>query len=375
MTSSDTQNHTTTPARNSKGQQAKKLGLWGLAALFVLTAGDWLYTRSYTVSIEDARIASNIISVSSNLSGWIKELTVKSGQTVDANALLAKLDTRAAKLALQEYDLQITTQEAEILRAQAERDIREEQQRSDFLAQQARVDSARARAKKAESEHQQAQANFERANKLLAKKLIPTKQWEDAQLELRQARQNSESAKAALVEEESDLRKARAGLKTVELMDQQIAIQQRQLERLKINRDQQLLDLEDRHIRSPIPAIVDKTFVHAGEYIAPGRRLLMLHDPNDIWINANIKETMVRKVKPGMRASVHVDAYPDREFTATVDRIDTATTSEFALLPNPNPSGNFTKVTQRLRVVLHIEQTDNLLKPGMMVAVNIDTRG
>lgn len=375
MTSSKTHNQATSAAQNSKRPRLKKIGLWGLSAVIAIAASNWLYTRSYTVSIEDARIASNIISVSSNLSGWIKEFPIKSGQAVDVNTLLAKLDTRAAKLALQEYDIQIATQEAEILRAQAERNIKEEQQRSDFLAQQARVDSARARAKKADSEHQQAQANFDRASTLLSRKLISTKQWEDAQLELRQARQNSESAKAILVEEESDLRKARAGLKTVELLDQQIVIQQRQLERLNVNRHQQLLDLEDRHIRSPIPAIVDKTFVHAGEYIAPGRRLLMLHDPNDIWINANIKETEVRRVKPGMLAKVQVDAYPDRNFTATVDRIDTATTSEFALLPNPNPSGNFTKVTQRLRVVLRIEQTDNLLKPGMMVAVDIDTRG
>ena len=103
--------------------------------------------------------------------------------------------------------------------------------------------------------------------------------------------------------------------------------------------------------------------------------LLMLHDPRDIWISANIKETDVRHIKPGLPADVHVDAYPERTFTARVERINNATTSEFALLPNPNPSGNFTKVTQRLQVVLSIEQQENLLKPGMMVTVDIDTRG
>ena len=67
-----------------------------------------------------------------------------------------------------------------------------------------------------------------------------------------------------------------------------------------------------------------------------------------------------------------VDAYPDRDFKAEVVRLGSAATSEFALLPSPNPSGNFTKVTQRLPIRLAIEQDDALLRPGMMVEVAID---
>jgi membrane fusion protein (multidrug efflux system) len=101
----------------------------------------------------------------------------------------------------------------------------------------------------------------------------------------------------------------------------------------------------------------------------------MLHNPNDIWVNANIKETEMRHLRLGMKASIRVDAYPDRRFDASVVNIANATSSEFALLPNPNPSGNFTKVTQRLRIKLAVQQVENLLKPGMMVEVTINTRG
>jgi len=67
-----------------------------------------------------------------------------------------------------------------------------------------------------------------------------------------------------------------------------------------------------------------------------------------------------------------VDAYPDQVFRGEVIRLGHSATSEFALLPNPNPSGNFTKVTQRLPVRVSIEQNGLLLRPGMMVEVEID---
>jgi membrane fusion protein (multidrug efflux system) len=76
-----------------------------------------------------------------------------------------------------------------------------------------------------------------------------------------------------------------------------------------------------------------------------------------------------------MPVAVHVDAYPDDVFEGTIERIGVAATSEFALLPNPNPSGNFTKVTQRLPVRIAIDQQDGRLRPGMMVVVDIEIPG
>ncbi len=362
-------------SRHTSRKFERRWWLLAILALPLLVMGKWLYQRSYMVSIDDARIASNIVSISSNRSGWITAFPAVSGQPVNANTLLAKIDTRAAELALKELDIQISAQQSEIQRAQEERELAEERYLSEINAQQARLDSARAQVIRVASEEQQAQSNFERSSSLRQKKLMSQQQWEDDQLALQQARQNTQSAQASLIEQEADLRKARVSLKTLELMDRKIQILQQQLNRLQVNRDQQQLDFDDRHIHSPISGIIDKTFVHNGEFVSAGRRLLMLHDPTDIWINANVKETDVRRLQPGMPASVHVDAYPDNTFTARVQRIDHATTSEFALLPNPNPSGNFTKVTQRLRVVLAIVQQDSQLKPGMMVTVDIDTRG
>ncbi len=138
--------------------------------------------------------------------------------------------------------------------------------------------------------------------------------------------------------------------------------------------DFQKLDLSDRIIKSPVDGVVDRTFVKVGEYVTPGQRLALVHNPEKIWIEANIKETQIRKLKIGQRVELGVDAYPDTAFEGRVLSIGNATTSEFALLPSPNPSGNFTKITQRVAVRIAIQQKGGLLRPGMMVEVNIDIR-
>ena len=126
-----------------------------------------------------------------------------------------------------------------------------------------------------------------------------------------------------------------------------------------------------------IDGVIDNVFVNEGEYVVPIRRLLMLHNPNEIWIDANVKETKINLINIGDKATITLDAYPDIELDASVFHIDNAATSQYALLPNPTPSGSFTKVTQRITIRLSIDNNQkNLhhLKPGMMVEVDIDTK-
>ena len=104
-----------------------------------------------------------------------------------------------------------------------------------------------------------------------------------------------------------------------------------------------------------------------------GQRLLMIHDPERVRVEANVKETDIRYFRPGKTVTITVDALPGRRFEGTVTRVGQAATSEFALLPNPNPSGNFTKITQRLPVRIAVRQAGGALKPGMMVELEAGT--
>ncbi len=344
-----------------------------LIALILI--GQWLYKRSYTVYLDDAHIASNIVSLSSRVPGWIVEMPVNSGQTVDRDTLLIQMDSRQTELSLKTIELKIANQQLSIERARAQLQLVGSNVDNQYAASVAAVERNQASLKKAASVVSAAQSNFERSKSMWQKKLISAQVWEDAQLEHSKSRHAYDEAEAQLHQLESAMSQAKAALQEREIQTKTLAILERELELLQVEKHNTEIALNDRKIYSPLTtAVVDKTFVHAGEFMPAGRRLLMLHDPNDIWIKANIKETQVRHISVGDKASVSVDAYPDKNFTAIVERIDHATSSQFALLPNPNPSGNFTKVTQRLSLRLAIEQEEGLLKPGMMVEVEIDTR-
>ena len=155
------------------------------------------------------------------------------------------------------------------------------------------------------------------------------------------------------------------------MIDAQIEALTHQVANLAAQMYQQQVDVEDRTIKSPVPAVIDRTFVLPGEYVASGQRILMLHNPEEVWVEANIKETQVGQLKLGQIVHVAVDAYPDDTFVGKVTRIGSATTARFALLPTPNPSGNFTKITQRLPVRILLSDKDVALRPGMMAEVEI----
>jgi membrane fusion protein (multidrug efflux system) len=187
------------------------------------------------------------------------------------------------------------------------------------------------------------------------------------EFQLRQLQAEQEQAEGSLEE-------AKAEAEKLNVSDAQIAALDHQVANLAAQMKQQNVDVEDRTIRSPVPAVIDRTFVLPGEYVASGQRILMLHNPEEVWVEANIKETQVGQVRLGQPVNVTVDAYPGVKFTGKVTRIGSATTARFALLPTPNPSGNFTKITQRVPVKIDIVNPPKPLTPGMMVEVEIDVR-
>jgi membrane fusion protein (multidrug efflux system) len=179
---------------------------------------------------------------------------------------------------------------------------------------------------------------------------------------------------------QADIENARAAVAEAEAAREELTVLQRQLaelgpeeQRLRAQRERAALDLEDRTILMPFDGVVDQTFVDEGEYVTPGQRLLMIHDPERVRVEANVKETNIRFFRPGKTVTITVDALPGRRFEGTVTRVGQAATSEFALLPNPNPSGNFTKITQRLPVRIAVQQEGGELKPGMMVELEAGT--
>jgi membrane fusion protein (multidrug efflux system) len=113
-----------------------------------------------------------------------------------------------------------------------------------------------------------------------------------------------------------------------------------------------------------------------GQVVQAGQPLLAVVQVEDVWVTANFKETQLKNVRPGQRATVDVDAY-GREFTGKVDSIAGATGARFSLLPPENATGNFVKVVQRIPVKILLDpgqDPEQLLRPGMSVVPTIYTK-
>ena len=179
----------------------------------------------------------------------------------------------------------------------------------------------------------------------------------------------------------AEVSSARADLAEATSERAELDVLQANLQRLHSERTQAELKLEqastelDYHtMLSPTDGVIDELFVDAGEFVASGQRVLVMHNPEKIWIKANVKETDLKHISVGGKVSITVDAYPDETRSGTVSRIGGAARSQFALLPNPNPSGNFTKSTQRVETTIELEKHDPRLKPGMMVEIKLPRR-
>ena len=346
-----------------------------IALVLLVWAANWAFDQWRKITETDARITTDQIAVSSRVSGWVTKLPVIEGDRITVGDLLVAIDARDAKLRLDELDarlLGIGSQRAQI---SAETAMVDAQTRSRNEAAASRVTAARAAVAASRVQRDLARTDFERIESLSGTRIVSQQRVDQARTELSRTDERHQVAVANLAASQADAREAEADR-------QQILVNERLLDNLRFQeaqiaseRDRQVLDIFDRTMRSPLNGVVSRTFIDKGEFVRPGQRMMLIHDPENVWVEANIKETELRHLELGMPVKLHVDAFPDREFTGTVERIGEAATSEFALLPNPNPSGNFTKVTQRLPIRISVTQEDSMLRPGMMVVVEIDIPG
>lgn len=335
----------------------------------------WLHERSRHVYANDARVAAHVVAVSSEVPGRLVELNVVPGQRVRKGQLLARIEPRDARFSLAEAQANL-----------AGLDAQEQQIRAQQVAIRSRVgqattaSSAEVRAAEAElgvrrAELAAAQRTFERTRSLLDSGFVSRSRFDEDQARLGAAQENVARAQAQIASARANVGVTRSESDQIAVLEEQIGSIRAQKKALQTSLGKRQLDLARTEIRAQFDGVVDQTFVDAGEYVTPGTRILMYHDPDDIWIDVNVKETEFRKIAPGAPATVEVDAYPGRAFEARVAELGGAATSQFALLPNPNPSGNFTKVTQRLPIRLKLRRRDDALRPGMMVEATIDVVG
>ena len=359
------------PAKPRWRVWAKLATVAALALALLVWGGNWLAHRWSHVVVDDARIDGEVITISSRVSGWITDLTVMEGDEVKAGQVIARVDDRDSRLHREVLVARLKAIESQMGVTRAQSGQVDQETLGKYQSETNRLAAAEAEVASVEANLKQAKLDYDRAASLAAKEYISGQDMDRARTAYAQAQESRRKALAEVAAARGTVSAAGGSRRQVNVMRQQIGVLEQQAAEIRAEIQRQEVDLADRSIKSPADGRIVMTFVRKGEHVAPGQRIAMFHDPSEIWVQANVKETAVGKLKPGMKADVRIDAYPGRVFKGEIHRIGQAATSKFALLPDPNPSGNFTKITQRLPVRIVLAEKDVTLRPGMMAEVDI----
>jgi membrane fusion protein (multidrug efflux system) len=360
------------PVRRSRTRWTRLIVIGGLIAVAVWLAAPWLAARFTQVHINDARIAAKVVTVSSEVAGRITAIPVLVGDAVKKDDLIAAIDRESSQPQLDSVLSKLAATDAQLAELQVRKVLLEKQLSARRGAAEAGIAAAEANHEASLAVLKNARTRHERAIKLAEQNITSQQTLDESRAALDTTTQQERAAFAAI-------ENARASLAIVEADGEQRNVLESQIvslmaERAGTEADRSLkeIDLARRTIAAQFDGIIDATFVDIGEYVTPGTRIAMYHAPDDVWIDANVKETDFGRIRVGSPASITVDAFSGRTFKGEVIGMGGAATSQLALLPSPNPSGNFTKVTQRLPIRVSIDAADTELRPGMMVEVYVD---
>ncbi|MEQ9507000.1 MAG: HlyD family secretion protein [Hyphomonas sp.] len=341
------------------------------ALLFAILAVRFILDRAAYVSTADARIAADMIAVSTDISGRITSVAVSEGDRVEAGDVLYTIDDREAVFTLAQFEAEADRLRAEIAREDARAGLSASKAGSQVAARQAGTRSASASVEAARSNLETARQEHERTKNLLDQGRIPKSTYDQAKNALDTAQQALLRAQAERETAAADQRTASITGQEVGLIEFDLSVLHAELEQAEARVEAQKVVLDQHTIRAPVPGVIDELFYDAGEHSLHGFRMALMHDPSSVWVSANIKETDIRNVHPGAPVLVRADSNPGTALNGSVTSIREATLSEAAMMPNPNANGVFTKITQRIKVRIDLDPSDVHLRTGTMVRVRI----
>ena len=342
------------PARKAR---FKRL-LMATAAVAVLAGASWYGWDYWTVgrflvSTDDAYVKADNTTVAPKVSGYLREVLVGDNERVKGGQVLARIDDRDFKVALDQAKADVAAAEAAIVSKQAQLDV-----------QQTVINAAKAT------------LDLDNASATFAKQ--ENKRYTDLAATGYGSVQNAQSAQSrdasALAAIERDKANLASALKQVELLNAEINQAVAAAARANALQRQAELNLSYTTIVAPIDGVVGNRTLRAGQFVQAGTQLMSLVPASGAYVIANFKETQLTEVQAGQPVEIEVDMFPGKRVHGHVDSLAPASGQEFALLPPDNATGNFTKVVQRIPVRIALDTSSVVLRPGMSVIPTIQTQ-
>jgi membrane fusion protein, multidrug efflux system len=316
---------------------------------------DYWKVGQYQVSTDNAYVQADYTTVAPKISGYVGQVLVEDNQKVTAGQILARIDDRDFKVALEQAAADVKSAEAELINIDAQ-----------IAQQRSAIEQERADIAQGEASLSYAKTDNDRYDQL-AKAGYGTVQ-------------RAQQADTALRERTAQLSKARAGLlvaqRKIDVLTTERTKAEAQRDHASAVQHQAELNLSYATITAPVDGTVGSRALRVGQFVQAGTPLMAVVPLQAVYIVANYKETQLTNVRAGQKAAVEIDTFPGVKLKGHVDSLSPASGLEFALLPPDNATGNFTKIVQRVpvKIVLDDQKLAGLLRPGMSVEPTIDTK-
>jgi membrane fusion protein, multidrug efflux system len=337
---------------NFLGRRPTVSAIGGMLLASVLAAGfTYLDNAERFQSTDDAFIAARQSSLAPKVSGYITAVPVTDNQHIVAGDVIARIDDRDYRIALEQAEAQVAAAQASIANIDAQLDV----QAAQINANQAQVDQAQAALVFAE---QQA-ARYEHLEQTGYGSV-----------------QNAQQYSSQLHQQQAALASAQATLKLAQRQLESLKAQRKSavanLAQAEAQRDQAKLNLSYTTVTAAQSGRVVNLGAAAGQFVQPGTNLTTFV-PDQIWVTANFKEIQLNHMRPGDPVTLQIDAYPGRTIRGHVDSVQPGSGTAFSLLPAQNATGNYVKIVQRVpvKIVMDNPPTDVALGPGMSVVPNV----
>jgi len=343
------------PSRQSIKRAALGLALLAGTAAAAYFGDDYWTVGRFLESTDDAYVQADYTTIAPKVSGYIAAVLVQDNQPVKAGDVLARIDDRDLRTALDQAAADVATGAAEIGNIDAQLQLQHsliEEARAAILADQAAVTFAT--------------EDAQRQHDLMQREVTSVRVAQQSQTALRQqaaALQRDQAALGAAEQQIEVLKTARAKAEA-------------QLQHFQAIEAQARLNLGYATITAPVDGTVGARSLRVGQYVQAGTALMAVVPLNAVYVVGNFKETQLTDVRPGQPAEIRIDTFPGARLKGHVDSLAPASGLTFALLPPDNATGNFTKIVQRIPVKIALDDgaLAGLLRPGMSVEPTIDTQ-
>lgn len=324
-----------------------------VAALAVLMAG-WAWARSAaSASTDNAYVRGDVTSLAPKVGGYVISVAVRDNQPVRAGDILFRIDDR-------DYRARLAQAEAAVAAAQA----RLANSAEDIRLQHTLVRQAEAQRRAALADLSLSRKTSERRRELVDRGAVSRAQVDESDAGRLRAEAGT-AVSAASVEAQQQ----RIALLTTQRQAAVAAVAQ-----AEAARDLARIDLDNTIVRAPISGVVGNRQVRVGRLVAPGASLLDIVPVADLFVVANFKETQLERIRPGQRARITVDGYPDVSLDGVVDSFAPGSGAAFSLIPADNATGNFVRVVQRVPVKIRLRTNplNGRLVPGLSARVEVE---